>query len=61
MKELIQNTDKKLYTAISFERNFKEVSKEQALKDIDWACQSCVDKENESEIYICCYGAGDMF
>ena len=65
-KERIQSTNKDIRLTVGFKfRNpttyEKLVSKQEAIKTIEWAALSEIDNETEDEIYLHCYSENDMW
>lgn len=65
IKEIIKNTDKNIYLTVGYTwknpttlRKF--VSKEEAIKNIEWGAISEIDKETEDSIYLHVYSYCDM-
>lgn len=64
-KEIIKNTDKNIYLTVGYTWKRpttlkKLVSKEQAIKTIEWGARSEIDKETEDSIYLHVYNWLDM-
>ena len=64
-KEIIKNTDKNIYLTVGYTwkspTTLRElVSKEKAIKTIEWGAVSMIDKETEDSIYLHVYGGCDF-
>lgn len=65
IKEIIKNTDKNIYLTVGYTWKNpttlrKLVSKEEAIKSVEWGAISEIDKENEDSIYLHVYSYCDM-
>lgn len=68
IKEIIKNTDKNIYLTVTVGCTWKDpailrklVSKEEAIKNIEWGALSEIDKETEDSIYLHVYCQSDMW
>lgn len=65
IKEIIKNTDKNIYLTVGYTWKNpttlrKLVSKEEAIKNIEWGAISEIDKETEDSVYLHVYSYCDM-
>ena len=65
IKEIIKNTDKYIYLTVGCAWKGpailrKLVSKEEAIKNIEWGVLSEINKETEDSIYLQVYCQSDM-